>query len=61
MKIVIAPDKFKGSRAADQVAAAIAAGRPADEAAWRAESGAALADLPPTARESFRLGPDKPR
>ncbi len=26
MKIVIAPDKFKGSRAADQVAAAIAAG-----------------------------------
>ena len=33
MKIVIAPDKFKGSLAADQVAAAIAAGLRAELAA----------------------------
>ena len=62
-------DRFLRLLPGPQLAALLrAAGRPADEAARRAEPGAAraepgalLADLPPTARESFRLGPDEVR
>jgi allantoicase len=52
-------ERFLRLLPAPQLAALLrAAGLPAGEAARRAQARAALADLPPAARGSFRLGPE---